>query len=220
MEELFDHLSGLAFQQQVDYHIGMKRLLAFLAILIIAAAVLLASPNAEKETDMKVIYLAGGCFWGMEKLMEELYGVTDAESGYANGDSQANATYPIVCTGTTGFRETVKVTYDSSKTSLGNILDAYFAVIDPTIENRQGNDIGTQYQTGIYYDDADSKTIVEDYAAGKRAQIPGFAVEVGKLENFYPAEEYHQDYLDKNPDGYCHIPMAKIEQLARKSRGN
>lgn len=209
----------------------MKRTSAILLLLIFAAVSLSASPNAEKSmakkefnmkstenVNLKKIHLAGGCFWGMEKLMEELYGVTDAESGYANGDSEKNANYRTVSTGTTGFGETVKVTYDDSRTSLNNILDAYFAVIDPTITNRQGHDIGTQYQTGIFYHDENSKKIVEAYVARKKKEIPNFAVEVGALKNFYCAEEYHQNYLDRNPGGYCHIPMAKIEMLADESR--
>ena len=104
----------------------------------------------SNETE-NVIYLAGGCFWGLEQLMQSIPGVIDAESGYANGTGEQDANYSAVCAGDTGFRETVRVEYDSEEVSLDALLLAYFYVIDPTVQNRQGNDIGTQYQTGVYY---------------------------------------------------------------------
>ena len=169
----------------------------------------------KKEVDdmKKVIYLAGGCFWGLEHLMQSLRGVVDAESGYANGRSEELANYDAVCTGLTGFRETVKVEYDDEVVNLETLLAAYFAVIDPTLINRQGMDMGTQYQTGIYYTDEESREIVERMAAEERKKHPRFYVEIKPLENFYPAEEYHQDYLIKNPHGYCHISPAKMAQV-------
>lgn len=162
-----------------------------------------------------IIYLAGGCFWGVEKLMQSIRGVLDAASGYANGSCEADANYPSVCTGKTGFRETVRVRYDADIVSLDQLLFAYFSVIDPAAVNRQGHDVGTQYQAGIYYADEEAKAVVERVAAIERGRTKGFAVEIGPLENFFPAEEYHQDYLDKNPNGYCHIPRAEIERLSR-----
>ena len=164
--------------------------------------------------EKRQIYLAGGCFWGMEKLMQSIPGVLDAVSGYANGTSEADANYKTVCGGKTNFRETVLVTYDPARVSLDQLLFAYFAVVDKTAVNRQGHDIGTQYQAGVYYADDASKTVVERVAAVERARTPGFAVEIKPLENFFPAEEYHQDYLDKNPGGYCHIPFAEIARLS------
>ena len=161
----------------------------------------------------KVIYLAGGCFWGLEHLMQSLRGVVNAESGYANGRGRELANYTAVCTGLTGFRETVKVEYDDEVVSLETLLAAYFAVIDPTLINRQGMDMGTQYQTGIYYTDEVSRAIVERMAAEERKKHPRFYVELRGLENFYPAEEYHQDYLIKNPHGYCHISPAKMAEV-------
>ena len=98
-----------------------------------------------------VIYLAGGCFWGLEQLMQSIPGVLDAESGYANGTGAQDANYSAVCAGDTGFRETVRVEYDPEQVSLDALLLAYFYVIDPTVQNRQGNDIGTQYQTGVSF---------------------------------------------------------------------
>lgn len=164
--------------------------------------------------EKRQIYLAGGCFWGLEKLMQSIPGVLDAVSGYANGTCEADANYKTVCGGKTNFRETVLVTYDPARVSLDQLLFAYYAVVDKTAVNRQGHDIGTQYQAGVYYADDASKAVVERVAAVERARTPGFAVEIKPLENFFPAEEYHQDYLDKNPGGYCHIPFAEIARLS------
>jgi len=158
-----------------------------------------------------VIYLAGGCFWGIEHLMQAIPGVIDAESGYANGTGEADADYQTVCAGGTGFRETVRVEYDPEQVSLDALLLAYFYVIDPTVENRQGNDIGTQYQTGVYYTNDKAKETVERIAEIERSRSSEFHVEIGPLVNYYPAEDYHQDYLENNPFGYCHIPTAEIE---------
>ncbi len=163
----------------------------------------------------KLIYLAGGCFWGMEKLMQSIPGVLDAVSGYANGSSESDANYKTVCTGRTGFRETVRVSYDPARVSLDQLLFAYFEVVDPTAVNRQGHDVGTQYQAGVYFADAESQATVERIFAIERARTPGFAVESGSLDSFFPAEEYHQDYLDKNPGGYCHIPFSDIARLSK-----
>ena len=157
-----------------------------------------------------VIYLAGGCFWGIEHLMASISGVIDAESGYANGRNPEDANYQTICSEDTGFRETVRVEYDPGQVSLDALLMAYFYVIDPTVQNRQGNDIGTQYQTGVYYTNDAAKETVERIAAIERSRSPEFHVEIGPLLNYYPAEEYHQDYLVKNPYGYCHIPLEEI----------
>lgn len=160
----------------------------------------------------QVIYLAGGCFWGMEKLMQSIPGVIDAQSGYANGTGEPR--YEAVCAGNTGFRETVKVTYDPRQVSLDALLLAYFYVIDPAVKNRQGNDVGSQYQTGVYYTDEQARRTVERIAAVEAGRTHPFLVEIGPLKNFYPAEAYHQDYLDKNPGGYCHIPLSEMRLFA------
>lgn len=164
-----------------------------------------------QDTTEHVIYLAGGCFWGIEQLMQSIPGVLDAQSGYANGTGEADAHYRTVSTGKTGFRETVRVEYDPEQVSLDALLLAYFYVIDPTIENQQGNDRGTQYQTGVYYTNEAAKETVERIVAIERSRSPRFAVEIGPLINYYPAEEYHQDYPAKNPTGYCHIPRDEIK---------
>ena len=171
----------------------------------------------EEMIDMteNVIYLAGGCFWGIEALMQSIPGVIDATSGYANGTGKADANYQAVCTGETGFRETVRVEYDPEQVSLDALLLAYFYVTDPTVENRQGNDIGSQYQTGIYYTNDTAKQTVERIADLERSRSKAFFVEVRPLVNFYAAEEYHQNYLEKNPGGYCHIPLEKIKLFSQ-----
>jgi peptide methionine sulfoxide reductase msrA/msrB len=165
----------------------------------------------ENSDGMDVIYLAGGCFWGLEKLMQSIPGVVDVVSGYANGSSEVVPTYDRVIQGDTGYRETVRVEYDPSAISLDALLFAYFHVIDPTIENAQGNDRGTQYQTGVYYVDEDSQATVERIAAIESERSDVFVVEIEPLERFYDAEEYHQDYLDKNPRGYCHISQNEMQ---------
>lgn len=173
--------------------------------------------DKEKENyskdDLKKIYLAGGCFWGVEEYMQRIYGVYDAVSGYANGKVN-NPTYKTVSSGKSGYAETVEVTYDSKKIKLEDLLNHYFKIIDPTSLNKQGNDRGSQYRTGIYYvDDSDKEVIdkVMNFQAKKyREKI---MVENMKLKNFTVAEDYHQDYLKKNPNGYCHIDLSKAGEV-------
>ena len=154
---------------------------------------------------MKTIYLAGGCFWGTQKFFDQFTGVTKTSVGYANGGTE-NPSYRDVCSGS-GHAETVRIDYDERNLSLTDLLQYYFMAIDPVSVNRQGGDFGIQYRTGIYYTDADMLPEIEAFMAEKRKEYSlSLAVEVGKLENFYDAEEYHQKYLEKNPGGYCHIP--------------
>lgn len=164
--------------------------------------------------DPNTICLAGGCFWGMEALYRRLPGVTDVVCGYANGDSAAHANYETVCTGITGFREAVQVTWDPGRTSLEALLFAFFAVVDVELPNRQGADIGTQYQTGIYWTTPAQEPAVRAVAAMEAAAVPCFAVELRPLENFFPAEAYHQRYLEQHPRGYCHISPARQAAVA------
>ncbi len=161
----------------------------------------------DSQKEPAVIYFAGGCFWGMEKLMSMVPGVLDAASGYANGHV-VRPTYEQVCTGTTGHRETVRVSYDPDKVSLEALLWLFFSVIDTEVENRQGNDVGTQYQTGIFYENPDDRALIERAAAIEKGRRNAFHVLIEPLISFYEAEAYHQDYLDKNPGGYCHLPAA------------
>ena len=153
----------------------------------------------------KVIYLAGGCFWGCQKYFDLMDGVLSTEVGYANGPT-ANPTYEQVKHDHTGHAETVKVEYDPAVLPLKTLLEKYFVVIDPTAVNHQGEDYGIQYRTGIYYVNEEDESVAKACldALAKRYDKP-LAVELKPLENFYPAEEYHQKYLEKNPNGYCHI---------------
>lgn len=161
---------------------------------------------------IKQIYLAGGCFWGTEAFMQRIRGVLDAESGYANGTT-LNPSYQDVCNGS-GHAEVVKVTYDAEKIHLETLLDYYFQVIDPISLNQQGNDKGVQYRTGIYYvDPQDEPVIARALSALQRNYNEPLAVENKPLEHYFPAEEYHQDYLDKNPNGYCHIDIQLMNQI-------
>ncbi len=166
--------------------------------------------------NIKNIYLAGGCFWGTEHYMGLIPGVVDTEVGYANS-VLPNPTYKEVCTGLTEAAETVKVEYDADAVSLQSLLHLYFKTIDPTSRNRQGGDHGTQYRTGIYYTDALDLPIIEEAVSRLQRDysIP-VVIEVMPLKNFYKAEDYHQDYLDKNPGGYCHIDPS-LFSLARNA---
>ena len=155
---------------------------------------------------MKTIYLAGGCFWGMQKFLDQFSGVLRTEVGYANGPDFAPS-YEEVCR-SSGHAETVLVEYDEEKLPLEKLLDFYFMVIDPLSINKQGNDRGIQYRTGIYYtEDSQLPEIQKVYKEQEEKAGAKLAVELEPLHNFYSAEEYHQKYLDKNPGGYCHIPQ-------------
>lgn len=168
----------------------------------------------EKEVDRHEICLAGGCFWGTEKFLGEIRGVVETEVGYVNGDVP-DPTYEIVCSDQSGYAEAVRVVYDRSVLTTETLLETFFLAIDPTSVNRQGNDRGTQYRTGIYYSDpADAEVVAKCLEALQAQYSRPIAVEGIPLRNFYRAEEYHQDYLAKNPSGYCHISPA----LFRKAR--
>lgn len=165
----------------------------------------------------KDIYLAGGCFWGTEHFFKQIDGVVETEVGYANGHTE-NPTYKEVCTDLTGFAETVHVVYNPEKIDLRFILHMYFKAIDPVSVNKQGHDTGTQYRTGIYYTDINDLPVIEEvYREEQKQYSEPFAVEKLPLVNFYTAEEYHQDYLDKNPEGYCHLPLS-LFKFAREAK--
>ena len=162
-------------------------------------------------TKLNVIYLAGGCFWGVEAFISRLKGVNQTEVGYANGRDLA-PTYEKVCGGKTGHAETVKVTYNPEIISLEEILENFFKIIDPHSKNRQGNDIGTQYRTGIYWQEDSQRDIVIKFLKEKQRQTPKrIFVEAHAISSFYPAETYHQKYLERNPQGYCHVDLNQID---------
>ena len=199
-----------------------KEAYAILLGLIVSVSIFALFIHAKDTKSMKSqiktreIYLAGGCFWGTEHFFKQVRGVISTEVGYANGNKE-NPTYEEVCQHNTGFAETVHVVYDPEQITLEKLLDLYFLTIDPTSKDRQGGDIGNQYRTGIYYTDSTDQTTIQ--AALQRLQkryTASLAIEAGPLQNFYSAETYHQDYLDKNPSGYCHIRPA-LFRLAREA---
>ncbi|MEJ6022362.1 peptide-methionine (S)-S-oxide reductase MsrA [Ramlibacter sp. PS4R-6] len=157
-------------------------------------------------SERQTIVLGGGCFWCTEAVYVKVRGVTDVESGYSNGQA-ANPSYEAVCTGTTGHAEVVKLEYDPSQVTTRQILEIFFTVHDPTQLNRQGNDTGTQYRSGIYYttpeQKAEAEAIIREMTNDKLWGKP-IVTEVKPLENYHPAEPYHQDFFEKNPyQGYC-----------------
>ena len=165
----------------------------------------------------KEIYLAGGCFWDTEHFFKQIEGVLETEVGFANGHTE-NPTYKEVYTDETGFAETVYVKFDSDVVSLEFLLNMFFKAIDPTSLNKQGEDEGTRYRTGVYYTNADDLVIIEKVFAQEQQKFDEpLAVEKLPLQNYYSAEEYHQDYLDKNPTGYCHLPLSLFE-FARQAK--
>lgn len=166
----------------------------------------------------KDIYLAGGCFWGTEHFFKQIAGVVSTEVGFANGHT-ANPTYEQVYTDTTGYAETVKVVYNPSQVTLEFLLRMFFVAIDPTSLNKQGHDEGTRYRTGIYYTDAADRTMIDKVFAEEQSKYAEpLVVEREPLTAFYTADEYHQDYLDKHPDGYCHLPKALFEMARNANR--
>ena len=168
-------------------------------------------------TGKMTIYLAGGCFWGLQKYFDQFPGVRATEVGYANGPDNAPS-YREVCA-SSGHAETVKIEYDPKEISLRELLDKYFLVIDPLSVNKQGNDKGIQYRTGIYYAEQSQLSEIQAVYAEQEAKYgTKLAVEIAPIRNFYSAEEYHQKYLDKNPDGYCHIPQKMFHLVEEESK--
>ena len=182
--------------------------------------------DTTKEADVNIaydnlhdIYFAGGCFWGVEEYFSRIPGVADAVSGYANGDANvAHPSYEKVCTDTTGYAETVHVSYDPKIVSLDTLVRQYFKIIDPTSVNKQGNDRGSQYRTGVYYVDEDDRAAIEKVFDDVRAQYDRDVVtELEPLGAWCEAEDYHQDYLKKNPNGYCHIDFSSLDDVKLES---
>ncbi len=164
------------------------------------------------------IYFAGGCFWGIEHFFKQIAGVVETQVGYANGKENRAPTYKEVCTDTTGFAETVRVVYDADFVSIVFLTQMFFHAIDPLSVNRQGNDVGTQYRTGVYYTDKALLPQIETVFRDVEERLgQHLVVELQPLQHFFPAEDYHQDYLIKNPQGYCHLPIG-LFNWARKQQ--
>ena len=165
------------------------------------------------ETELWDVYFAGGCFWGVEEYFSRISGVYDVTAGYANGTKE-NPTYEEVCSGKTGYAETVHVRYDPNTVSLKTLAEQFFKIINPISVNRQGNDVGSQYRTGMYYvNDADKTVLASVMVAVQKKYGMPLAVELLPLKNYYLAETYHQDYLKKNPGGYCHISFESLKDI-------
>ncbi len=161
---------------------------------------------------MKTIVFAGGCFWGVEAYFQQIEGVKDTRAGYIAGDTE-NPTYRDVCSGT-GHAEAVEITYDESEVTLTILLRHYFNIVDPTLINRQGPDIGVQYRSGIYnYDNSDARRIDEFIESIRDDYDRPLFIELSTDEPFYEAEEEHQDYLKKNPGGYCHVNLSSVSKV-------
>lgn len=217
----------------------MKRLIIFLVEALVAViAIVLIYHNEAKTNEAntqeeiphqhlhlentmngyKEIYLAGGCFWGVEKYFDSIKGVVETDVGYANGNTN-NPSYEDVLYRATNHAETVHIVYDPKVVSLPFILEMYYKIIDPILVNQQGNDKGTQYRTGIYYTDSNDEVIARDSLDKLAQNYAGrkIAIELQPLMNYHKAEEYHQKYLDKNPYGYCHIGKDKFAQARSAS---
>jgi peptide-methionine (S)-S-oxide reductase len=169
--------------------------------------------------EMQTITLGGGCFWCTEAVYVKVRGITDVESGYSNGQS-AQPSYEAVCTGRTGCNEVVKLAYDPAEISLNEILEIFFVIHDPTSLNRQGNDAGTQYRSGIYYSTAMQKQQIDAFlqtASQDHTFEKSIVTEVLPLADYWPAEDYHQDYFENNPSqGYCAFVVGpKVEKFRK-----
>ena len=173
-----------------------------------------------RKTRYQDIFFAGGCFWGTEKYFKLVKGVVETEVGYANGNTEC-PTYEQVYTDTTGYAECVHVRFDTEVTTVRRLAEMYFKAIDPTSVNQQGEDKGTRYRTGVYYVDPDKQGVgsILKQIFEEQSRIYGnIAVELMPLKNFVRAEDYHQDYLDKNPDGYCHLSPELFEYAKQQGR--
>lgn len=180
-------------------------------ILLVFSIVFMFVANAQdikggNMQNLKEVYLAGGCFWGVEAYFKKIPGVTKTDVGYANGKT-AQTSYKELSQ--SDHAETLKIQFDENVVSFTEILAHYFRIIDPTSINKQGNDVGRQYRTGIYYEDESLKKDINEFIAHEQDRYKQkIVVEVAKLQNFVLAEDYHQDYLDKNPNGYCHVDLS------------
>lgn len=180
-------------------------MIKYIITMILAALTLMANPKGNSMENLTEIYLGGGCFWGTQGYFDLINGVVYSEVGYANGISDQTSYNQIA---RTDHAEVVRLKFDANRVDINEILEHYFRIIDPFSINKQGNDIGRQYRTGIYYSDDKLKSVIEDFISHKQAKFTKpIAVEIEPLKNYIKAEEYHQKYLDKNPNGYCHIDL-------------
>ncbi|MBP2627116.1 MAG: Peptide methionine sulfoxide reductase msrA [Firmicutes bacterium] len=165
---------------------------------------------------LRKIWLAGGCFWGVEAYFQQLKGVLDTRVGYGQGEMD-DPTYHQVCSGTTGHTEVCELTYDEVIIPLEKVLEHFFRIINPTTLNRQGADMGSQYRTGVYYADKAEREIIVNFIQDMQTyHTDDIVVEVEPVMNFYLAEDYHQQYLQKTMGGYCHVDLMRARPEERK----
>ena len=206
----------------------MRKIILALALSLFGLGLIYGQSDRKQTTNQlslnktmdKSIYFAGGCFWGTEHFMKQIQGVKDTEVGYANSKptwTGEKVSYKEVCSGMTGLAETVKVVYNSDRVDLRVLVELFFKTIDPTSLNRQGNDRGSQYRTGIYYqDETDGQLLKEMVKELAKKYTKPLVIEIMPLRDFYVAEDFHQDYLEHNPQGYCHI-SSDLFELAKNS---
>ncbi|MCL2123747.1 MAG: peptide-methionine (R)-S-oxide reductase MsrB [Desulfovibrionaceae bacterium] len=177
----------------------------------------MGNTSADATAKLRDIYFAGGCFWGVAEYFSRIPGVHGVTVGYANG-AKKDPGYQDVCSGKTGHAETVHIRYDTQSVSLKTLAEQFFKIINPVSVNRQGNDVGSQYRTGMYYMNDEDNMVLAQVMAGVQTQYSKpLAVELMPLNNYYLAEEYHQDYLKKNPGGYCHISFDSLKDIRPSS---
>lgn len=190
-----------------------RRPICVLMCLVLGMGLLMPQNVCGEQRMKKEVWFGGGCFWGVQEYFSRIPGVLETMTGYANS-MMDNPGYREVCTGNTGAVEAVKIVYDPEKTDLEYLVECLFGIIDPFSVNRQGNDVGPQYRTGVYYDNPeDGKSLERIFARLQGLTGLPLAVELAPLKNFFPAEDYHQDYLKKNPGGYCHIDLSRKPPL-------
>lgn len=210
-------------------------LIGIAAVVAVAAVIMTTSKPASTAGDSRAlnmrylsmidtenlheIYFAGGCFWGVEEYFSRIPGVYNVTSGYANGNT-VKPSYKEVCSGQTGYAETVHIQYDPKIVSLKTLTEQFFKIINPTSLNKQGNDVGSQYRTGMYYtDEADRPVLAAVMAEVQKSYSKPLVVELMPLKNYYLAEDNHQDYLKKNPNGYCHISFDTLDDVQLEMSG-
>ncbi len=169
--------------------------------------------RSQNEDMEKTIYIAGGCFWGVEAYYDLLKGVKKTRVGYING-STADPSYKDLKSGKADHVEAVEIIYEDETISLEKLLEHYLRFVDPYSVDKQGGDIGHQYRTGVFYIDENDAPRIKSFLDSRLEK--GYTIEIGPMKNFYTAEEYHQKYLEKNPDGYCHINLSIVKPSERK----
>ncbi len=203
----------------------MKYSIALLSVILIGAMTIFGTEKTEKkmsnksEAALEKATFGAGCFWCVEAMFQNIKGVTKVESGYSGGQVKA-PTYKEVCNGTTGHAEVIQVTYDPDIVSYETLLEAFWLAHDPTQLNRQGADVGTQYRSVIFYHSATQEMLAKEYKNRlnvENAYGAPIVTEISEITNFYPAEDYHQDYYDQNPgNSYCRMVVGpKLEKFRK-----